>query len=204
MSSKLPPGPRYPAPLAILKWQRQIIPLLEMAQKRYGDVWTLRLGADATFVIVSDPALVKGVLTADPTVVHGENQLATPLVGTESVLVLNEDAHITLKNLLQPYFRGERVQQYRSVIADICERDLAGWPMHEPMPLLPHFQRITLDVIIRVIFGVRDAAGQTRLRDRIVTMFGFAESPLRMTMHQIRFIRGWDPSPKFLRVKAPV
>jgi cytochrome P450 len=204
MPSKLPPGPRYPGPLATLKWQRYTPGLLETARERYGHVWTLRLMGGATFVIVSDPELVEEVLTADKSVLYGEARLAKPILGDHSVLVLNDREHTAMRELLLPPFHGEHVQRYRELMARICEQELASWPLHQPLPLLPRLQNITLNVVVSAIFGVTEAARQETLRARILDMLEWGGSPWRMTWHQVKFMRGWAPPKAFLRVRAPV
>jgi hypothetical protein len=87
MPSNLPPGPRSPGPLNVLRFQRRTTALLESARERYGDVWSLRLAPGTVFVMVSDPKLIEDLLTADPEVVYSEAKLAIPLVGEDSLLV---------------------------------------------------------------------------------------------------------------------
>ena len=128
MTSNLPPGPSYPGLLATLKWQRSTTALLEDGQ-RYGDPWTLRLMGGATWVFTTDTELIKGVFAADPAVLHHE-VLLTPLVGTQSLLTLEEPEHSALRGVMQPLFQAENVQRYRDRMARICEQELAGWPLH--------------------------------------------------------------------------
>jgi hypothetical protein len=80
IESKLPPGPKYPGLLATLKWQRQLVPLLETSRARYGDIWTLGLIGGEKLVFVSEPELLKSVFEADATVLHGGASVATALL----------------------------------------------------------------------------------------------------------------------------
>jgi cytochrome P450 len=198
---KLPPGPSYPGLLATIKWQRQLVPLLEKARARYGDVWTLRLVGGETLVFVSDPELLESVFEADATVLHGGASVATVFLGPRSLIVLSESDHAALRSLMLPFFHREQVQRYRGVIARTCEEELATWPLGEPMPLLPGMQAITLSVIMSVVFGVTGGERQEILRTRIHELLDWA-TPWHMTLHQARFMRGWSPAKSFLRLRS--
>jgi cytochrome P450 len=200
----LPPGPSTPGPLNILKFQRRTTELLETGRERYGHVWTLNLVGGTTFVMVSDPQLVEDVLTADPDVLHAEARLATPLVGDHSLLIAQGKDHATKRKLLKPLFQGERVERHAEVIATIAEKELAGWPTGEPMPLLPRLQAITLGVITSATFGETGAERHDQLRSAVHNLLDFGSSAWRMTKHQFRYMRGWQPSPDFRRRREVV
>ena len=136
MASTLPPGPKYPTLLASVKWQRQLVELLEGAHARFGDVWSMRM-TGSTWVFVSEPALIEEIFAADPTVLHGAASVATPALGERSLLILSEDEHTKLRGLMRPLFHQDRVQHYRAEMSRVCEEELATWPLHEPMPMLP-------------------------------------------------------------------
>ena len=204
MPPNLPPGPTTPGPLNTLKWTRQTVALLEDSRRRYGHLWTLPLVGGTTFVLVSDPARIEDVLTADPEVLHGEARLATPLVGEQSVLVAQGKQHEAKRALLQPLFRGDHVKRYRDLMTEICERELASWPLNEPMRLLPRLQRITLNVVMSAIFGVTGGERQESLRNHVHAVLEWGSNPWRMAHHQFNYMRGWGPPKSFLRVLAPV
>src|SRR5206468_457993 len=110
-----------------------------------------------TFVIISDPELVEQVFTADPAVLQAgaaNRRIGIPLLGEQSVIVLDEDAHMAKRKLLQPPFHGERMKRYHDLMGEICEREIASWPHGEPIEMLPRMQAVTLGVIMTAIFGV--------------------------------------------------
>ena len=96
--------------------------------------------------MLSDPEAVKQVFTGDPRVFHaGEgNQILEPVLGRNSVLVLDEKAHIGQRRLLLPPFHGERMQGYRQTMAEIAAREIESWPTGTPYALRPRMQAITL------------------------------------------------------------
>ena len=109
-----------------------------------------------------------------------------------------------MRSLVQPLFHGERVQRYREVMAGICAEELATWPPHEPMPLSPRLQAITLRVIMSVIFGVTGGERQETLATRIRRLLEWGENPLHMTSHHARFMLGRAPTRTFRRLRDPL
>ena len=121
-------------------------------------------------VYVADPALVKQVFTGDPTVFHaGEaNTLALgDALGEHSLLTLDEQRHMSQRKLLLPPFHGESVRRYVEVMAEATEREVARWPLGKEIELRPRMQAITLEVILRAVFGVRDDERMDLFRERI-------------------------------------
>ena len=122
----LPPGPRMPRALQTAIWSRQAQWMLEQSRARFGDMFTIKIANEGTWVMLSDPELVKQVFTGDPRVFHaGEgNQILRPILGDNSVLVLDEKPHISQRRLLLPPFHGERMQGYgEKMAADRRPRD---------------------------------------------------------------------------------
>ena len=68
------------------------------------------------------------------------------------------------RKLMLPAFHGERIDRYREIMREATERAIASWPAGEPFALRPHTQAITLEVIMRAVFGVEDRAAMARLR----------------------------------------
>jgi cytochrome P450 family 135 len=204
MPSNLPPGPRAPGPLNVLRFQRRTTALLESAHERYGDVWSLRLAPGTVFVMVSDPKLIEDLLTTDPEVLYSEAKLAIPLVGEDSLLVSQGDAHTAKRKLMEPLVHGERVKRSSEISAQICERELVGWPLNEPMPLLPRLQAITLKVITNAVFGESEEPRQESIRTAVTPLLEFGTSARRMAGHQLRYMRGWAPSRYFRRLRERV
>ncbi len=110
----LPPGPRMGRALQTAIWSRRAQWMLEQCRARLGPTFTLNIAYEGTWVIVSDPEHVKQVFTGDPRVFHaGEgNEILRPVLGENSVLVLDEKPHMSQRKLLLPPFHGERMQGY--------------------------------------------------------------------------------------------
>ena len=154
----LPPGPRMSRALQTAIWSRQAQWMLEQSRARFGDMFTLTIANEGTWVMLADPELVKQVFTGDPKVFHaGEgNAILRPILGDNSVLVLDEKPHIGQRRLLLPPFHGERMQGYGETMAEIAIREIESWPTGVPYKLRPRMQAITLEIILETVFGVHD------------------------------------------------
>ena len=179
--SGLPPGPPLPGIAQTAIWSRQARRLLYACQDRYGDIFTLRILGE-TWAVLADPDAVKQVFTGDPSVFHageGNGQLA-PLLGAYSLLVLDEGAHMSQRKLLLPPFHGRRMQAYEATMTEIAEREIASWPAGEPYALRPRMQALTLEIILRTVFGAREGEGLAELRDALRSYLDLLSDPKQL------------------------
>jgi cytochrome P450 len=175
----LPPGPRMPRALQTAIWSRQAQWMLEQSRARFGDMFTVKIAHEGTWVMVSSPAAVKQVFTGDPRVFHaGEgNQILRPILGDNSVLVLDEKPHIGQRKLLLPPFHGERMQGYGETMAAIAAREIESWPTGTPHKLRPRMQAITLEIILETVFGVHDKRRMDPLRAALRDFLDLTTNP---------------------------
>jgi cytochrome P450 family 135 len=155
---------------------------MDDAQRRYGDMFTLRITHEGTWVFLSHPDAVRQVFTGDPRLLHaGEaNIVLLPVLGSNSVLLLDDDAHMAQRKLMLPPFHGERMRSYERTMAEVAAREIDRWPVGEPVPSWPAMQAITLEVILRTVFGVTDAARLDRLAAALREALSWASRPVRM------------------------
>ncbi len=177
----LPPGPPLPRAIQTLFWSRQARRVLYACQDRYGDIFTLRIAFGETWVVLADPEAVKQVFTGSPEVFHaGEgNEILAPLLGRNSLLVLDEKRHIGQRRLLLPPFHGERMQGYGETMAELAEREIGSWPTGSAFALRPRMQALTLEIILRTVFGVGEAeAGKlAELREALREFLDLTTNP---------------------------
>lgn len=141
---------------------------MERARRERGDVFTLHLPLGPV-VVVADPALVKDVFTGDSEVLRaGEgNRPLEPVVGPDSLLLLDGARHLRRRRLVLPPFHGERLKTYEQDMAVLTAASLATWPRDRPFALEPHLRAITLAIIVRVVFGIEDEARAARVQELI-------------------------------------
>lgn len=178
----LPPGPPYPRAVQTVGWMSRPGPFMERCRDRYGDTFTLRIAQQGEWVLVSHPDDVKTVFTGDPNILRaGEgNAVLGPLLGDSSVLLLDEPDHMRQRKLLLPPFHGERMQRYRELMTEVAERELESWPIGEPLSLWPRMQAITLEIIMRTVFGVQEGERLDRLRTGLRNMLDWTTRPSRL------------------------
>jgi cytochrome P450 family 135 len=149
---------------------------------RYGDMFTLKITNEGTWVLLTDPDAVKQIFTGDPRLLHaGEaNVVLLPVLGSHSVLLLDEDAHMAQRKLMLPSFHGERMRGYEQTMAEVATREIERWPAGEPLSAWPTMQAITLEVIMRTVFGVTDGERLKRLGEVLRSSLSWATQPRRM------------------------
>src|SRR3954452_4814947 len=153
---RLPDGPRQHPAIQTFAWWVRPISFLERNRARYGKRFTIRLLGTPPFVMLSDPAELKEIFNAEPDVLHpGEGApILEPVVGRNSVILLDESAHLEQRKLMLPAFHGERIERLKGVVDDVTAREVSAWPRSEPIELHPRLQALTLEVILRAVFGL--------------------------------------------------
>jgi cytochrome P450 len=201
---QLPPGPRVPAVLQLLATWKRPGASLERLRSRYGKRFSVRLPFQLPLVMLSDPAEIKQLFTAPPEVLHpGEGaRLLEPIVGRNSVILLDEAAHLEQRKLLLPAFHGEKMTALTGLMQELTERELDSWPAGEPVALHRHLQRLTLEIILRAVFGLEQGQRLDELRELLTRVLAFSESPLSV-LPALQRIGGWlGPLKRFQRYQA--
>jgi cytochrome P450 len=204
MKSHLPPGPRMPSALQAIGWWSRPTAFVERCRARYGDRFTIRLPGQSPFVLISDPEQIKQVFQAPPEVLHpGEGaRILEPVVGAHSVILLDEGPHMRQRKLLLPAFHGERMQRLSGLMSELAEREVASWPLEQPVGLHPRLQELTLEVILRAVFGLERGAQLDELRELLTELLAFGESPLSLLPPAQRLLKGRGPVGRMERIAA--
>lgn len=205
----LPPGPRSPALIQMLRFRLRPIALWDECARRYGDCFTLRFPGTPPFVFFTDPDAIKGIFTGDPdTLAAGEvNAYFAFLLGERSLLTLDGAAHLRDRRLLLPPFHGERMTAYGGLMRAVTDRVLDALPLGEPLPAQRAMQAITLDVILRAVFGLDDAAEQDRVRACLLRYLALTSGRFApfLVVPGLRIDLGpWSPWGRFRRERAAV
>ncbi len=176
----LPPGPRLPALVQFLHLGFRPIAFLEECDRRYGTPFTLRVPARPPLVMFSDPEAIREIFTGDPELLRaGEaNNLLEPMLGQHSLLLLDGPRHLRERRLMLPPFHGERMQAYGRVMREIADRSIDAWPVGRPFPIHDRMQAITLDVILRTVFGLDEGEVLDHLRERLRRLMAFVSGTL--------------------------
>jgi cytochrome P450 len=204
--SSLPPGPAMPPALQTLGFVARPLPFLERARARHGRRFTIRLVGAPPFVLLSDPEQVREVFTTPPDVLHpGEGtRVLEPVVGPNSVLLLDGDRHLAQRRLMLPAFHGEKMAALSALVGDVAEREVAAWPVHEKLALHPRLQALTLEVILRAVFGLKPGERLEALRRSLTALLDLAGRPMSIVTPLQRSIAGRGPWARLLAVRATV
>jgi cytochrome P450 len=172
--------------------------------RRYGPVAKTSFPGFGRMIYVSDPELAKQVFSGDPTLFHaGEaaEGVIGPVVGPNSVLTLDERPHMRQRKLLLPPFHGESMRRWGDTIREITERDIDAWPVGKPFALRSRTQRITLEVILRAVFGVRERTRFERAQ-ALIDEFARRAGPITLLPFMRRDLGRFSPWPRFKRARA--
>jgi cytochrome P450 len=201
--TQLPPGPGWPAAIQTMAWWSRPISFLERSRTRYGKRFTIRLLATPPFVILSEPDQLREVFAAPPDVLHpGEGaRILEPVVGSNSLILLDEDPHLAHRKLMLPAFHGEKMRQLSGLMTEVAEREVASWPRDRAFATHQRFQALTLEIILRAAFGLDPGSRLDELRVLLTEILDFASKPYSVLPPLQRSYAGRGPWVRFLRMR---
>jgi cytochrome P450 len=180
----LPPGPRAPALWQTLAWMSRPGAFLQMVHRRFGDPATIRTyWTQEPMVLVSHPDAVREVFALPPAIAPaGQSwEFLRPFAGPHSILLLDGDEHLRERRLLRQPFHGDRMRALSPLIAELAHQELRTW--RGPVTTLARMRVLTLEIILRVVFGARDEREFTRLHDAVEeTLSGVRSLPRLLAM----------------------
>jgi cytochrome P450 len=206
MQATLPPGPRLPSLLQTIGWWNRPTVYVARLRARYGTRFTMRLLGQPPSVVLSDPEDLRELFAAPPDVLHpGEGaRILEPVVGRNSVILLDEAPHLEQRKLLLPAFHGERMQGLTGLMTELTDRELDSWPTDGPVVLHERLQGLTMEIILRAVFGLDEGARLDSLRHRLTSILSFGDSPLSLLPGAQRLLAGRGRFGRFEEDKAQV
>ncbi|MBW4565274.1 MAG: cytochrome P450 [Mojavia pulchra JT2-VF2] len=181
------------------------IQTLESSQQKYGDIYYTEFNSFPPQVVISDPQAIQEIFTADPKQFESGagNQIIQPLVGANSLILLDGDRHWQQRKLLMPPFHGERMRAYGQIIRDITEQVTSQWTIGKPFVARSSMQDISLQVILRSVFGLKEGERYQQIKQILVAMLNTFNSPLSATLLFFKSLQKdlgpWSPWGKFAR-----
>ena len=175
----LPPEPKSSPLVQTLRWAFRPLPFMQDCRERYGDSFSVRfLGFERPMVMISDPAAIKALYTErEHGLPPGRDIILKPILGARSLLLLEGADHLAHRKLMLPAFHGERMRSYEPIMEEIVEAEIDSWPLGEEFAIHPRMQAITLEVILRVVFGVAEGPRLERLRPLLTNVLEETASP---------------------------
>src|SRR3954451_6877133 len=166
----LPPGARWPVwaqSAGLLRFRHRFVPHM---WRTYGDVFTVRVvPGGRPLVLFTRPEHAKEIFAGDPQVFHAGkgNAILGPIMGEHSLLLQDSREHKRARALLMPAFKGHALRSYRTLVEEVARVEVGRWRSGEEFRSLDRMNALTLEVILRVVFGVTDEQRLARLRPRV-------------------------------------
>jgi cytochrome P450 len=188
---RLPPGPRVPSAVSGLAFVTSRHRAAVAAGRRFGGSFTVRLPIFGDTVVVSDRELIKDLFTTSGELISRPANLGSVL-GPGSTFSLNGDAHRERRKLLIPPFHGKRMPGYEAIVEEEVLREAADWPQGREFATLAPMMRITLNVILRAVFGAHGGA-YDELRQLFPSMVPLASRMAVLPARMRRDLGPWSP-----------
>jgi cytochrome P450 len=179
----LPPGPRSPEALQTLEWVARPTTFLRACAERYGDPFTIRTAWTAGPVVVtSDHDTARSLFTEHRAIARGGSSSAVlePFAGPQSILLLDGPEHARQRRLILPPLHGDRMRALAPLVAELAEAELRSWPRGRPVRTLGRMRALTLEVVLRLVFGAQHRAEVEPLRAAIARTLDLTTSLPRL------------------------
>ena len=166
----LPPGPRWPVlaqVVALVRFRHRFVPYLH---RRYGDVFTVdSVPKGRPLVLFTRPEHAKEIFAGDPGVFRAGkgNAVLGPIMGEHSLLLQDGAEHKRSRRLLMPAFNGQALRGYQGLVAEVARAEVSRWREGEEFRSLDRMNALTLEVILRVVFGITDESRLAALRPHV-------------------------------------
>jgi cytochrome P450 family 135 len=157
-------------------------------------------------VMLSDPEAIRALYTVPGhTLPPGRTLALQPIMGSRSLLLLEGREHLARRKLMLPPFHGARMRAYETTVREVVAREVERWPTNEPFALHPRMQAITLEVILRAVFGVTDSADRARLAERLGQLLAETSSAgLQFGVLLSRRLGGPDPLARLQKLREEI
>ncbi len=196
--SQLPnciPSPPY---WQLINWITDPIGTQERYSRKHGDIFTMQLGGIGSFVVIGNPQAVQEIFNQDSKFDAGQgNALGEPLVGRNSLMLLDGDRHRRERKLLMPPFHGERLHTYANQICVIAEKVASQWQVGQAFVMRTAMQKVSLEIILQVVFGLSEGDRYQQLQPLLTDWINMTDSPLRSSMLFFQFLQkdwgSWTP-----------
>ncbi|WP_445245462.1 cytochrome P450 [Microcoleus sp. OTE_8_concoct_300] len=178
---------------------------LDSNYQRYGDIYIAQSSIFPPQVIISNPQAIQEIFTADSKLFKSgtANNITLPLVGSNSLLLLDGDRHLQQRKLLMPPFHGERMKAYGQIIRNTTEKVINNWTSGKSVIAQSTMQQISLEVILHTVFGLSEGERYQQIQQLIINMFSLFSNPLNATFLFIKSLQkdlgAWSPWGGFLR-----
>ena len=198
MSSQLPNCITTPPWWQLMNWIADPIEFQKKYSRKYGDIFSMQLSGIGFFVILSNPKAIQELFSQDSKFDIGRaNELAEPLIGKNSLMMMDGSRHRRERKLLMPAFHGEKIQVYAKQIIDITEQIADKWQVGDSFIVRSTMQKVSLEIILQVVFGLSQGKRYEQLKPLLTDWLDMTDSPLQSSMLFLKFLQkdwgNWTP-----------
>ncbi|MEC4814326.1 MAG: cytochrome P450 [Scytonema sp. PMC 1069.18] len=209
---QLPNTLNTPSFLQKFQWVTNPVGYMEKAAQQYPDIFTAEIvGFGDTLVVVNNPQAIQEIFTNDRkkfVAVGEENKILQPLIGDNSVIMLEGERHKWRRQILMPPFHGERLQTYSEIICNLAEKVFSQISLGKPFLARKAMQDISLQVILQVVFGLYEGERYQQLQGLLASLMETFNSPLNASLLYFPFLQkdlgAWSPWGKFVRIRDSI
>ena len=182
-----------------LKWAFRPLPFMQECREKYGDSFSVKfISFERPMVMISDPQAIKALyMEREHGLPPGRDIILKPILGARSLLLLEGADHLAHRKLMLPPFHGERMRSYEPILDEIVDAEIGSWPLGEEFAIHPRMQSITLEAILRVVFGVAEGPRLERLRVLLTKVLEETASPFAQLIGLATRRFGGEPWGKF-------
>ncbi|MEM7580175.1 MAG: cytochrome P450 [Mastigocoleus sp.] len=207
---KLPQSYQAPAFTQRLQWLFNPLPLMETCFQKYGDSFTLQLIGGRNFAFFSNPQAIKEVfeLSEDKFDAGKGSNILVPLLGEQSVIIIDGKDHQKQRKLLTPPFHGDRMKSYGEIISNTTQEVINKLQIGEAFEVRSLTQSISLKVIVKAVFGITEGERYEQIQKLLYSILEISGSTLGTIFLFYRFLQqdlgNWSPWGKFLRLREQI
>lgn len=202
--SGLPKGPSLPTALQSLLFIVAPYQTMPRWHRQFGDIFSVSLAPAGHAVVLANPDHIREVFAGPSTVFHaGEgNAILKQIMGDNSVLLLDEEAHLAARKRVMAAFHGETMRGWGERIEQITAEQMRRWPVGRAFPVHSSMNDISLEVIMRIVFGMTDNARFERLRPLLTRLVKVGPTVFLGWMYpQLQRVGPWR---RFMALKTQV
>lgn len=192
-----------------IQWVFDPVAYMEKAFEQYPDLFNAKVisfGNDLLFV--QNPQALQQILTSDRKQFSAPgkyNGILAPIVGYNSLTSLDGQEHKKERKLLMPSFHGERMHAYGQLISEIADGIFAQTPPNQPFIARAQMQKISLQVILKAVFGLCEGERYQKMAKLIRTILDSFNSPFTSIFLFFKSLQKdlgrFSPWGRFLRIK---
>jgi cytochrome P450 len=137
--------------------------------------------------MLSSPDSVRDVFRGDPHLLHsGEgNEFLSVTVGSNSVIVLDDESHARQRRVLLPPLKGQRMRSFFDAMQNATLDAVGAWPLGQPLRMDEPMRQITLRVILQAVLGLVPGPQLDEFQHKVQTLLATTRSRYSLILTKV-------------------